>query len=926
MRLFKQKIFLPLLFLLIISNLNDISAQETQQKRAELAVKITKLTNDSIKAYWLYELAEIDFQLKNYSDCRKSAQNCHQIASANDLSKLKGKSLWMWAKADAAEENNAEAIQNYIRTITIYEKASDTKALIQLYQEMAAVYENYKAHEKGAEYREKAINLLEKAENEKHLAANYDKAGDDYQHAKKYNLALSRFTNLLLYSKKHSDKHLSINVLHKLANVNKLMGEYYNALDNYLEIKELSEELADKKSLATAYNNIGYINTYLQEYNAANVSFGSALKLDEELKASPAEISTTLINIGICNQNLGNYNQAIKNLGKALKIQTDIGNKAEMAKINNILAIVYSEKGDYSSAELQSKESVENAGKAKAWETLQQSYKTYSQILQDANEYEKALIYYQKYLNLRDSLMVAERMKELDFSQRKFTAEKSEKEVKLMVADAENRDLALKQLLLEREKSQKENELQKRDLALKEAALREKEQMILLVQQHHQAELKQKEVEKLQNEKELQSLHLKQNELEKKEKQKTIDLLQTQEKAQKAELEKKAADEAHFKRMAGLFFIIFALILFAMLNSVRANNKLKKQKIEIQQKNVDLEQKTEEILAQKEFLEIANIEIQQKNTDLQQKSEEIMSQNEQIMKQSAVIEKKNEAITSSINYASRIQTAVLPPLDFLTTCLGNNFFVIYKPRDIVSGDFYWIKKIDHFLFLAAADCTGHGVPGAFMSMLGISFLNEIVNSNYGHYETAIENNEPEKAKEFLHANLVLNKLRDHVKESLWQRGIDNEAKDGMDIAFCTIDTENMTMQFSGANNPLLITRKTPDQDAYEIIELKPDKMPIGIYVDEKESFENSEVQLQENDTIYMFSDGYEDQFGGEKGRKFLIKNLKTLLLSVQGKPMKKQEEILLETLANWQGQREQVDDILFIGFQIPNTKNWHKKA
>ncbi len=273
----------------------------------------------------------------------------------------------------------------------------------------------------------------------------------------------------------------------------------------------------------------------------------------------------------------------------------------------------------------------------------------------------------------------------------------------------------------------------------------------------------------------------------------------------------------------------------------------------------------------------ANILLNEQNIEIKQQRDQIFQQKQEI--------------TDSIHYASRIQNAVLPREELLSKL--SDHFILFKPRDIVSGDYYWMTEKDGKTFVLAADCTGHGVPGAFMSMLGISFMNEIVNKS-DHTE----------------ANIILNQLRANVVQSLHQRGEEGEQKDGMDLALCVIDVKLKKIQYAGAYNPLIMIRNG------EMIEYKADKMPIGIYAEKDHSFTNNEIEVQKGDNFYMFSDGYVDQFGGPKAKKFMSKNFKELLLSICPKTMKEQREILDRTIEEWRGQIEQIDDILVMGFRI----------
>jgi len=285
----------------------------------------------------------------------------------------------------------------------------------------------------------------------------------------------------------------------------------------------------------------------------------------------------------------------------------------------------------------------------------------------------------------------------------------------------------------------------------------------------------------------------------------------------------------------------------------------------------------------------------------------------EIQEKKKIIEEKNINITSSINYASRIQTALLPDNETLSSVFLDHF-VIWKPRDIVSGDFYWLRIVNNYKIIAVADCTGHGVPGAFVSMLGIAFLNDIV------YK-----------KEITLAAQVLNLLRENVKKSLNQKGIYSEQKDGMDIALCVINNQTSEFQFAGANNSLIIVRKKYLQKISEQLQNKSYKeietdnliltqilgnaQPIGIYLKET-SFTNYNFKYLESDAMYLFTDGFADQVGGENKSKFMSKKLKNLLLTINSKTMTEQRQILENEFDSWKGENSQIDDILIVGFEI----------
>ncbi len=262
--------------------------------------------------------------------------------------------------------------------------------------------------------------------------------------------------------------------------------------------------------------------------------------------------------------------------------------------------------------------------------------------------------------------------------------------------------------------------------------------------------------------------------------------------------------------------------------------------------------------------------------------------------QRLIIEEKQKEVLDSIHYASRIQRAMLTSSDYIEQHLQAEYFIFYQPKDIVSGDFYWAAEHEGKFYMATADCTGHGVPGAFMSLLNISFLNE----------NLIERN-------ILSPDKILNEQRKEIVKALNPKGNEN-SKDGMDCVLCAFDlnTDKPSLEFAAANNPLWLVRNG------EMLKFSADKMPVGKYEESAGDFKLNKIELQKNDIVYTFTDGYADQFGGPKGKKFMYKQLEETILSNAHLAMAEQHKVLMDKINDWKGNTEQIDDILVVGIRI----------
>lgn len=363
-------------------------------------------------------------------------------------------------------------------------------------------------------------------------------------------------------------------------------------------------------------------------------------------------------------------------------------------------------------------------------------------------------------------------------------------------------------------------------------------------------------------------------------------------------LEKEQLSDEKYKlqRLINIVLVVlFILLVGLILKTVQGNKKMKRINSILEQKNAIIYSKNEELESQKE-------EIETQKNDLHQQNKRLVEH--------------EKLTTASIKYALKIQMAVLPDRMQMDE-IFSNYFIFFKPLQIVSGDFYWLKKVGDKEIIAVGDCTGHGVPGAFLSMLGISLLQETVNKN-----------------ESLKPSDILNRLRKNMKGALKQGHRDiKKSEDGLDIALCVIDKKQNELQFAGAYRPLYIVCENNKQqfsgltenkrciietgNAGTLIEIKPDRQPISAFYKET-PFTNHCLNYSETDTFYLFSDGYYDQFNDERNEKFTTKRFKKLLLSVKGMTMTGQKKMLKKSFYAWLENSRQTDDVLVAGFKIPD--------
>jgi serine phosphatase RsbU (regulator of sigma subunit) len=682
------------------------------------------------------------------------------------------------------------------------------------------------------------------------------------QHTKEDTVKVNLFLELVKYYG-HNENELLINAEKALKLSNKLnfekgqaksllyLGNYYHyykseytlAIDFLKKSLKISKKLNDKLAISKALNNIGIIYDVQGDYVQALEYYQKALEKNQEI-GNQKGISHSLNNIGVIYNMQSDYEQALLFYHKSLDI--DIKNKNDRSASISLINIgrIYTLQHKYDTAFSYFEQSLEIAKRIENDKVIGQDLYYIGLNYQEQKEYKQALEFFDKALMVNQKTNNQYIICSIYTNIGAIHLDKKEYE-KALSYTKKSLELASKMELLER----------KREIHKQFSQIYEETNKYEKAYRNYKIyKLLNDSLFNEKNVKKVTSLELQY----KYDKEKQAIALEQAKKDAIQEVETKEQNKLRNSLIMGILLtilLVFAAI-YGFIQKRKANTILAQQKQRIENTNEELNI----------ILETVN---QQKET----------------------IEQAHQKTQASISYASRIQQALLPSKKLFSTFFPEHF-ILFKPKDIVSGDFYYLKKVNNFLVIAVADCTGHGVPGAFVSLLGISFLNEIV-----------------VKKEVRTAADILEDLRQQVKVSLRQIREDSQSKDGMDIALCVLDTRTNLLQFAGAYNPLYIIRNK------ELIEVKGTRSPVGIHIKEK-NFENHEIQLQKSDSIYLISDGYIDQFGGDKGMKFMAKRFKNSLLEIAHESCQYQKELLNNELKDWMKDEKQIDDITVLGFKI----------
>lgn len=688
--------------------------------------------------------------------------------------------------------------------------------------------------EKAMEAYQESLEIRERIGDRPGVGRSLSNMGNIYWYKGDYNKAIEYYSQCLKIEEELGDSVGMAGSYINIGNIHAKIGNNKKAVDYYSRSLKIEEALKNKSGIAGSLNNIGIILEKQGNYAKAIECYTRSLTIEEEL-GNKSAIAYSLINIGNIYDNQRNYQQALEYYNKSLKIEEELNNKSGIAGCLFNIGDTYADMGDYDHAleyherSLDIKEELENKS------GIANSLSLIGNIYLSQGAYQKAIEYNNKSLNIA---------REIGYKSGIVSALQSLGHCYFEQGQYDKAITYSRQSLTIAREIDVANETKKAAFTLYES-YKFKSRYKDALEMHELYIDTRDSIESQENQKEV----IRQEYKYSYEKQAVADSVKNAEeqKVKDAEL---SAQKAISKQQKQQSYFLYGGLILALFFGAFIYNRLK---LTRKQKGIIEEQKGQVDIAYGE-LEVKNIQIM-----------------------------------DSINYARRIQSAILPPEKLVKSYLKNSF-ILYKPKDIVAGDFYWMEPMGKNVLFAAADCTGHGVPGAMVSVVCNNGLNRAVRE----YNL----NDP---------GSILDKTREIVIQEFEKS--EEDVQDGMDIAICCLKDQRLS--YAGANNPLWIIRNNTDV----IEEYKANKQPIGKY-DKVQPYTTHHIQLHSGDTFYIFSDGFADQFGGPKGKKFMAAKFKKLLLRIQDKNMEEQYHLLNNHFEEWKGDLEQLDDVCVIGVRV----------
>lgn len=828
---------------------------------------------DTIKANEFIARAATFLKSNETDKSIQSAREGLTVSKKNFFLAGEARSNQLLGEAYAKKKDYSESLKAYLSALKAFEILKQDNRMVNTYTSIGILYQEQEAYTQAVKYFEQALKKSDD-NNKKINELLLEDIAHSYIQLENYQQAIQYKTKLLnIYlEQKNTDK--VIETYKELSSLCELTRQYRLAQRYNTELASIYGKRNDLGGLSSAHNNLGFISKRNDDLKTSAEYFTKVVELVNEQPKNLSESDKAIlyINVGVAYTNLKQYTRAKESYTTALRIREHQKNETEIANVDNYLASNYYVSGNTSRALKTVNEAIKLAEANHAEEVLVTSYKILSLIHDKDNNPAKAQVYLEKHKALKDKLSKEAKERKEKMLQRQLLIEKNEEEIRTLLADQEHEAL---------ESERKENKLKLQDneikLKAKELAILKRdqelkaieyknqqlekertEQALTLAQQQLEAEKRNRELDMLAKAKELQEQKLKQKILEEEKQNKTIQLLESDKKLKDEQLK-------NSYWIFGLFVLVIGIIAVSLIQKRKANRLLQRQQNEIKEKNEALLQNMEELRAAQDILS---------------------EQNDQL-------EVQHQKITHSIRYAERIQRSVLPA-DSMMNKLFPEHFILYLPKDIVSGDFYWAAQKDKRRILAVVDCTGHGVPGAFMSIVGSNTLNELVN----------EKHVTEPAQ-------ILNQLHEGIRHKLSQEESQNH--DGMDIGICSIDLHedgSYRVMFAAAKQTLFVMRMG------ELLELDGDRKSVGgANAGNTRDFSTKELILQKGDILYFTTDGFIDQNSPDRVR-FNKKRFKTLIEEVYQQQIQAQRHAFENTLASHRLGAEQRDDITVIGVKL----------
>jgi tetratricopeptide (TPR) repeat protein len=802
------------------------------------------------------------------------------------------------------KKNYSDALDYAVQSTVIQENQKTPEKLADSYSQVGKVFYDWSVFDKSAEYLKKAYDIYEQNNLPDKKLNTLELLGNAYfQHYEK-DKAKETLLKCVSLAKESNNKGLQVKSLDLLSLIAKENQQYEEALKYAQENLEIQGESKNYMGISQAENNVGYLYRRLKNYEQSTKFLERSVTDFEKLNSPNPE---AINNLGVTYTHTNEFLKASEQYDYALKIYSSGNNYQGMAETNNYKASNEYLQGKNPQALKLVEDAIVIGERENLKETLADSYFLLSEIYAAMGDFKRSQEAYKKHLEIKKSLEDLAKTEKEGAQKKRLNAEEKENQVRLLMADKENQLLAFRQSQLEAEKKAQELELVKSEKELQSTQLKNQElekqraqQALTLARQQLENERRQQQIANLEKEREIQQLALKQKELEEKERQNELALLSQQNELLERDKKLHSAqlEEEQLRRnfSYGIIALVSLLLILAIVAFLR--NRKQKQLIEAKSKQLIIKQK--ELEAQQAIVIQKNKELEASEVEIRQNAEELQTINDQlnvtideVHKQKELIEKKNVDITSSINYAKRIQSAILPRVEAIRAFLPE-FFVFFEPRDIVSGDFYWYTVRKGKVLLVTGDCTGHGVPGAFMSMVGTNLLNLVV-----------------LQRDILNPEEILKYMQEGVYNSLRQK--ETQSKDGMELGILVYDRKDKSVEYAGSRRPLLyVTEGQPH-------EIKADKLTIGgemLDKDSKEEFTKHTIPFTKETYYYLFTDGFQDQFGGEKDTKYGSKRFKEFLFSIHHLKIEEQKNALKTEFDRWKGSQSQIDDVLVMGLKI----------